>query len=176
MKRRGKLAAVAVLVALCALAVAWDWWTHRQAPGDAVMAGALPTAVQAEALVPYVNPAARYTVVHFWATWCPPCMVEMPNVLQALKALPPEVAVTMVSLDNPSPSAFYAKEQIRLTERAEGLVSWVDDPEQVRAKAILGKVMLPTTLIVDGVTGRIVQQVDGPLSWAPLLAALAKLD
>lgn len=171
-----RLKVVGILVALCALAIGWDWWTHRQAPGDAVAAGAMPTAVQADALVPYVNPGARFTVVHFWATWCPPCMVEMPNVLQALKTLPPEVAVTMVSLDNPSPSAFYAKERITVTERVAGLVSWVDDPEQVRATQILGKVMLPTTLIVDGATGRILQQIDGPLLWPPLMAALDKLN
>lgn len=164
------------LVALCVLAVGWDWWTHRQAPGDAAMAGTMPTALQAEALVLYVNPAARFTVVHFWATWCPPCMVEMPNVLQALKELPPEVAVTMVSLDKPSPAAFYAKEGIAPSERAAELVSWVDDPEQVRSKQILGKVMLPTTLIVDGATGRVLQQIDGPLSWPPLMAALERID
>lgn len=171
-----RLKVLAVLMALCALALGWDWWMHRRAPGDAALAGAMPTALQAEALVPYVNPGARFTVVHFWATWCPPCMVEMPNVLQALKTLPPEVAVTMVSLDDPSPAAFYAKENIAVTARAERVVSWVDDPAQVRAHQILGKVMLPTTLIVDGVTGRILQQIDGPLSWPPLMAALEKLN
>ena len=171
-----RLKVLSVLIALCVLALGWDWWIHRQAPGDAAVAGAMPTALQAEALVPYVNPAARFTVVHFWATWCPPCMVEMPNVLPVLKQLPPDIAVTMVSLDNPSPAAFYAKEQITVTDRVDGLASWVNDPEQARAKQILGKVMLPTTLIVDGATGRIVQQIDGPLVWPPLMAALEKLD
>lgn len=176
-KRLTKPLAVVVLVIVCALAVGWDWWSQRQTvqSGEAVV-GVPLTAAQAEALAPYIHPAERLTVVHFWATWCPPCMVEMPHVLAALTQVPDGVAVTMVSLDDPAPAAFYAKERLTPHERAEARVNWVGDPQQVRAKAVLGKVMLPTTLIVERASGRVLQQIDGPLSWGPLMKVLATQD
>lgn len=168
-----RLKVISLLVCLCALALAWDWWSHRQGQGAQAM-GQVPSAVQAEALAPYLHPSQRFTVVHFWATWCPPCMVEMPNMLAALRSVPAGVGVSLVSLDDPAPVAFYAREKIATVERAgETHVNWLNDPQQVRAKAILGKVMLPTTLVLDRRNGRIVQQIDGPLDWPPLMAALA---
>lgn len=174
--RLSKLNVLLVLIGLCTLALGWDWWAHRR-EGAAAEAtpGWRPTLAQAEALAPLVNPEARFTVVHFWATWCPPCMVEMPHVLESLKTLPPDVAVTMVSLDAPPPEDFYNREAITPLPRATAPVSWLDDPQQERAKTILGKVLLPTTLIVDGRHGTVLQQIDGPLSWPPLMKVLAGL-
>ena len=173
--RLTKLRGVLSVLALCTVALGWDWWAHRRVTGAEVVQGWRPTLVQAEALAPLVNPAERVTVVHFWATWCPPCMVEMPQVLESFKTLPPGVAVTMVSLDAPPPEGFYSKEGITPLPRATARVSWVDDPQQVRSKAILDKVLLPTTLIVDSRHGTVLQQIDGPLSWPPLMKVLAEL-
>ena len=43
------------------------------------------------------------TVVNFWATWCGPCIEEMPHFLEASKM--PDVALILVSLDFPEEEA-----------------------------------------------------------------------
>ncbi|MCP4678224.1 MAG: TlpA family protein disulfide reductase [Deltaproteobacteria bacterium] len=41
-----------------------------------------------------ISPPTRLTIVHFWATWCPPCRVELPGLL----AIPTEHAVDVVAI------------------------------------------------------------------------------
>lgn len=37
--------------------------------------------------------------VNFWATWCPPCIAEMPDIHELYKETSSEVAFVMISLD-----------------------------------------------------------------------------
>jgi cytochrome c biogenesis protein CcmG, thiol:disulfide interchange protein DsbE len=42
------------------------------------------------------------TVVHFWATWCPPCITEIPAILRLQKdfAAPGQLAVLLVAVSD----------------------------------------------------------------------------
>lgn len=162
-----KLVVLALVIAVSGGAYLWDWWAHK----DTRVIGLQDYSRDArvETLGGLVAADKRFTVVHFWATWCAPCIVEMPNVLAALKTIPADVHVVMVNLDNPLPADFAAKWKVDL---GTANPRWVNDPEQALSKAALGKVMLPTTLVVGASPTRILQQVDGPLDWKPLLEAL----
>ena len=64
--------------------------------------------------------AAKIRVVNIWATWCVPCVAEMPELRAVAAAFGPEVALVGVSADDMVPdssrdkvAAFLEKQKIR---------------------------------------------------------------
>jgi peroxiredoxin len=103
--------------------------------------------------------AGRAVLLHFWATWCPPCRRELP-ALEALRAaLEPEgLSVLAVSVDAGSGEAV-----ARFTaERAPGLDVLLDPREHVARRYAVGA--YPTSVVIDR-GGRVVHRAAGAFAW-----------
>jgi thiol-disulfide isomerase/thioredoxin len=105
--------------------------------------------------------AGRGVVLNFWATWCGPCVAEMPS-LAALAGLLAGKGIVVLPVSNDSDGAgavraFYAAHHIA------GLGVWLD-PQGDGLQAV-GGAGLPTTLIVDR-KGREVARIAGAADWA----------
>lgn len=97
-------------------------------------------------------------LVNLWASWCAPCVKELPT-LEALSKRPGAPKVVIVSEDmaeRPSVEAF-------LTDHKIGLESW-RDPKMALSGA-LGAQIMPTT-IYYGADGREIWRYTGDLDWA----------
>ena len=111
-------------------------------------------------------------VLNFWATWCPPCVAEMPALAQLARALAGRgIRVLAVSEDRGGADlvrAFYAAHGI------SGLAVLLD--VQPRAMWTLGVEGVPTTLLINRAGGE-VARAEGALRWdAPeMLARVAAL-
>ncbi|WP_418314847.1 redoxin family protein [Piscinibacter sakaiensis] len=108
------------------------------------------------------------TVVNLWATWCPPCVREMPMLQQAQQKNP---AVHFVFLNQGESAtqveAWLAKQQLPLRN--------VLIDQQASAAAALGHKGYPTTLFFDA-DGQLVASRVGELSSATLLDNLKLLQ
>jgi thiol-disulfide isomerase/thioredoxin len=104
--------------------------------------------------------AGKPVVVNIWATWCPPCVREMP-MLQAQQARRPDVHFVFVNQGEP-------RERVAGWLQARGftLRNVLLDP-QGRTAAAFGAQGLPTTLFFDS-RGRLVSARTGELSAATL--------
>ena len=111
-------------------------------------------------------------VVNFWATWCPPCVAEMPALDRAHAILVREgIEVLALSSDRGGRAQvepFYQRTGLR------HLGMWFD-PRGAAGRA-LGVRGLPTTVILDR-RGLEVGRLEGEADWdrAELLAALRRL-
>jgi len=111
-------------------------------------------------------------VINLWATWCPPCVAEMP-ALEGLAGMLAAERITVLPLSSDRGGravveAFYQRVGLK------GLGIWLD-PRGTAART-MGVRALPTTIIVDR-TGQERARLEGDAAWdsPPLVAAVRRL-
>lgn len=175
MIRRLHLLLLSLLALMLALAAWYDHSSqHTPPPADAtgLLAAAAIPATPLPSVVTW--PAAPTLVVHSWAGWCPPCVVELPQLLDAARILGPAVQVVAVSQDA-DPSAMQ-----RAIARAggEGVanIRWLHDPSGTLALALFGSRQLPETLLAvrpaADAPPTVTHHLRGPVPWPTLVPLL----
>ena len=110
----------------------------------------------------------RVVLVNFWATYCIPCMKEMPKLVQTYKRYSPrgyEMIAVAVSRDQPD----------RVAAVAATLPFKVAfDSDGALAKGFGNVRITPSTFVIDR-EGRIVKRYVGEPEWSELHAILEKL-
>lgn len=113
----------------------------------------------------------KVVLLHFWATWCPPCIDELPELVAFAKEHEAEGVVLLpISEDRAAEKveAFYAE---------RNLVAPVILDQAMMAMRALNIRGLPSTMVLD-TEGRIVMRIEGRVDWkdaaiqAPVLGLL----
>jgi len=100
----------------------------------------------------------KLLVLNFWATWCPPCVSEMPSLNQFQKDFAAAgVVVLGVSVDRNE------RAYRRLIEQKMVAFLTARDPE-ARISSRYGTFKYPETYVIDR-TGKVVQKIIGPADW-----------
>jgi len=131
--------------------------------------GALP-----DVSCPALDGAARHlpadwrgkvVVLNFWATWCIPCVAELPS-LDRLAGAEPGFAVLAVSADRAG------AEVVSPFLKAHGILHLTTllDPHMEVGRAF-GVGGFPTTLVIDA-AGRLRGRLEGPADWASAAAVI----
>jgi thiol-disulfide isomerase/thioredoxin len=111
--------------------------------------------------------AGKGVVLNFWATWCMPCVAELPSLAE-LAAKAPEVVVLPVSTDH---GGLAVVQDFYRSHGIAGLGIWLD-PKGAASEALHLR-GLPTTLIIDR-QGRERGRLEGGADWASA-AAVAEI-
>lgn len=107
----------------------------------------------------------KVVVLNFWATWCPPCRKEIPDLIALQKKYGKDLVVVGVSLDENGLAAvksFVAKNGINYP---------VVMGDQETASAYGGITAIPTTFVIDR-AGNIVGRIDGGADLAGFESAI----
>ncbi len=96
-------------------------------------------------------------VLNFWATWCPPCIEEMPSLVQLQKQMGDKVTILAVSedADDGAYKQFVRDHNIDLLT--------VRDTER-KTNEVYGTFKFPETFIIDR-NGKIVRKFIGATDW-----------
>ncbi|MDZ4802575.1 MAG: TlpA disulfide reductase family protein [Bryobacteraceae bacterium] len=100
----------------------------------------------------------KLLVVNFWATWCPPCVEEMPSLNQfAQKMAPNGVVVLGVSIDRNEKAYRAFLQQNRPSFQV------ARDPKEDISSSY-GSFKWPETYVINR-EGKVVQKYIGPRNW-----------
>jgi peroxiredoxin len=99
----------------------------------------------------------KIVVLNFWATWCPPCVEEMPSLVKMQSSLKDRVVVLAISVDEDERSyrTFLKKNNVDLLT--------VRDPQQ-KSNELYGTFKFPETYIIDR-QGVVQRKFIGPVDW-----------
>ena len=139
-----------------------DYRIDRSRAGEAL--SATPVRAPDGAMRPLTSLTGRPIILNLWATWCAPCVVELPTLEALAQRIGDRGKVVLLSQDLGEadvPTAFLAERNVATPQ------DW-HDPENAVGLAAGGN--LPTTIIYDR-EGKEVLRVIGPLDWAGAEAA-----
>jgi thiol-disulfide isomerase/thioredoxin len=101
--------------------------------------------------------SGKYWVVNFWATWCPPCIEEIPSMNKAWAVLEP-AGIGMLAINAGEGRAAVEEFLDKISIDFPTLLGNMDTLPNWAARA------LPTTLVIDA-SGRVVFEALGPREW-----------
>ncbi|MBI5083609.1 MAG: TlpA family protein disulfide reductase [Acidobacteria bacterium] len=100
----------------------------------------------------------KVLVVNFWATWCPPCIEELPSLQAMADRLGPKgVVVLGVSVDRNDAAYRRFVQQAKI-----GFETWRDPEADISAS--YGTFKYPETYVI-GSDGKVRQKHVGPRNW-----------
>lgn len=102
----------------------------------------------------------RPTLVNLWATWCAPCVIEMPSLDSLAGEFEGELDVLTVSQDARGAELvepFFAERDFQYLEQ------WLD-PQNELSSALTDGGLLPVTILFDA-QGREILRVSGGYEW-----------
>jgi thiol-disulfide isomerase/thioredoxin len=101
----------------------------------------------------------RVVLVNFWATWCSPCIKEMPSIQQLAKTIGPE-RFTVVAVNYGE-----SDERVRAFLERLPLELTIAMDRDLAASRVWGAKALPISFLIDP-AGRVRYQVLGDLDWS----------
>jgi thiol-disulfide isomerase/thioredoxin len=103
-------------------------------------------------------------LINLWATWCAPCVKEMPSLDRLQEAMPRDRFIVLpISVDGPS------KAKVKPFYKERNLLDlhiYYENKER-KAMSVLGVSVLPTSILVDP-AGRELGRLEGDADWDTL--------
>ncbi len=99
----------------------------------------------------------KVVVLNFWATWCPPCVDELPSLVAMQARMKDQVTVFAISMDDDEDAyrQFLAEHKVDLLT--------IRDPRRQSA-LLYGTVKYPESYIIDS-NGIVRRKYVGPVDW-----------
>ncbi len=105
----------------------------------------------------------KIVLIHFWATWCAPCVTELPRLIRFAKDHQDYVHVIAVSSDRDAQAKIRFLKKIDAPRHLENL-HFAHDPQGAITRDLFQTTYLPETIVVDQ-NGSMVDKIVGDADW-----------
>lgn len=107
--------------------------------------------------------AGKIIMVHFWASWCAPCIIEFPDLIDLAQAEKENLVVLAVTVDENKADIEKFMAQVKKTLPDNFLI--IQDAQKNISKKLYGTVKLPETFVIKPDL-TITEKITGPQkSW-----------
>lgn len=111
----------------------------------------------------------KIVVINFWATWCGPCVKELPHFEELAELFPDELTIIAIAEDKPGQSYLDEKGWHNCTYA-------IDDTNACSGMSVFEAIgnsdSLPVTIVLDQ-DGKVISRIQGSADFESLLAAVA---
>jgi thiol-disulfide isomerase/thioredoxin len=172
----GVVITVATLLALLLAGCTSPTEPETATTGDVTSAKA-PQGIDLQALQELLTPTkGKVLVINFWATWCPPCVAEMPELASFYNDYQSKISFLALSLDDPDEingavQKFVQEKQIPFSVYVL-LERDMNDISEIVKQELAGA--LPTTLVYDK-NGNVQKMFEGAITREELEAVVKPL-
>ena len=103
----------------------------------------------------------EYKILHFWASWCEPCIEEIPKLFNFINRFNDKsLTLVLVSLDENWPKAMSVLSKFKVPKKAVSLL----DPT-TKVAEVYGSYQFPESFLING-KQEIVKKWVGPQDWS----------
>jgi thiol-disulfide isomerase/thioredoxin len=111
--------------------------------------------------VVFNNNFNKLKIVNFWASWCEPCIAEVPSLIELVKSFPDQIEVFAISGDN---SIDDVNAFLKAFPGMKNKNIHIILDQQQKIMNLYGTDRLPESFISDK-KGRLVKKVIGSINW-----------
>ena len=162
-----------IIFILIAIAAATLWTSYKTSPSIIIQSQSGEVALTAATAAPDFSFAAtdgrkadlaqfkgKLVILHFWATWCPPCIEEFPKLVEVSKDMEQDVVLLAVSSDKSRREIERFMGKFDLSQNAY----IIQDSDRAITHDLYQTFTYPETILIDR-DGKMVRKIAGDADW-----------
>ena len=102
----------------------------------------------------------KVVIINFWASWCGPCVEEIPSLLKLIQETNGQVALVALSLDNDEKQM---NDFLKNYDITNPNIFWLKDPDYVLAENF-GTFKLPESYVLNR-ERKLIKKISGSIDW-----------
>lgn len=105
----------------------------------------------------------KIVILHFWATWCPPCIAEFPKLITAVESFNTDIALVALSSDSEEKDIKEFLKSHSLNMNSPDIYIAIDKDRAI-TQDVFQTFAYPETIIIDR-QGKMVRKIAGDADW-----------
>lgn len=110
--------------------------------------------------------SSKVILIHFWASWCAPCVIELPKLVKLAEDFPKDIMIIAISSDTDRVTLDRFLKRANLTDQPSNFIITFDD-KKVITQDIFQTIKLPETIILNR-KFEMVEKIAGDADWNSL--------